>query len=85
MTASASQNRGRPSWPRPAGERVCAARRKFYRAGDTVRAWAARNGYDAEVAYKVLSGRRACTTGESHRIAVALGIKDGEPMAEAAE
>ena len=64
--------------PRPSPERVAAAQEKLFRSGMTVQTWATAHGYEAEIVYKVLSGRRACTTGASHKIAVALGLKDGE-------
>jgi gp16 family phage-associated protein len=62
---------------RPEAARVEAARDKLVSQGKTSRDWAIEKGYDPELVYKVLSGRRSCTRGASHKIAVALGIKDG--------
>lgn len=43
--------------------------------GKTVAALAAEIGETAPNVYKVLSGRRAASTGAGHRIAVKLGLK----------
>lgn len=43
--------------------------------GITIKAWAATNGYHYSLVYSVLSGRRKCLRGQSHAIAVALGLK----------
>lgn len=37
--------------------------------------WANERGFAVALVYAVLSGRRKCLRGESHRIAVALGLK----------
>jgi gp16 family phage-associated protein len=47
----------------------------FRQHGVTVRGWAAANGFRAEQVYNVLNERAYGHRGESHRIAVALGIK----------
>lgn len=51
-------------------------RSEFRRKGKTVTAWAAENNVKAGLVYEVFRGR-ACHRGESHKIAVLLGIKDG--------
>ncbi|EPR09634.1 hypothetical protein M527_07145 [Sphingobium indicum IP26] len=38
--------------------------------------WADEHGFSRRLVYEVLSGRRACRRGVSHRVAVALGLKD---------
>lgn len=76
--ANIEPRRGRRAAPRPDPDRVQAVRDRFTREGKTLAAWAAEHGEDADAVQKVLSGRRACTTGAHHRIAVKLGIKDGE-------
>lgn len=68
---------GRRRAVRPDPQRIVDARVRLTRQGKTVIEWARENGHQVELVHKVLSGRRACTSGESHKIAVALGIKDG--------
>lgn len=55
-----------------------AARDRFHRSGKSVVAWARENGFTVNLVYEVLNGRRKCLRGQSHRIAVKLGIKNGE-------
>lgn len=52
-------------------------KREFQRAGISIRAWAKTNGFEYQAVYGVLSGRFKGGRGNSHRIAVALGLKDG--------
>lgn len=54
-----------------------AARDRFHRSGKSVVAWARENGFTVNLVYEVLNGKRKCLRGQSHRIAVKLGIKDG--------
>lgn len=51
-------------------------REEFRRSGLTVRAWSLKNRVSAALVYEVFRGR-ACHRGESHKIAVLLGVKDG--------
>lgn len=53
------------------------ARGKFHRSGKSVVDWARENGFCINLVYEVLNGKRKCLRGQSHRIAVRLGIKDG--------
>lgn len=39
--------------------------------------WARENGFNPELVRKVLLGRYKCWRGESHKIAVKLGLKQG--------
>jgi len=60
-------------------ERVISAHEALCRMraqGITIKAWAANNGYHFSVVYSVLSGRRKCLRGQSHAIAVSLGLKE---------
>ena len=52
-------------------------KREFQRAGISIREWARTNGFAYEAVYGVLNGRFRGERGNSHRIAVALGLKDG--------
>lgn len=47
----------------------------FTAHGVTVVEWARAHGFSADSVYAVLLGRTRGTRGESHRIAVALGLK----------
>jgi len=52
----------------------------FHENGISVVDWAARNGFSPALVYAVIKGRRKCLRGESHDIAVALGMKHGLPQ-----
>ena len=47
----------------------------FQRAGLSISAWAVEHGFSPNLVYMVLNGKRKAVRGQSHRIAVALGIK----------
>ena len=49
----------------------------FYRQGISVAEWAARRGFNRALVYAVLNGHRRALRGQTHDIAVALGLKDG--------
>lgn len=52
-------------------------RELFADAGMSVAEWARVQGFSTGLVYQVLEGRRKCMRGQSHRIAVALGLKEG--------
>ncbi len=52
------------------------ALRRLQREGISIKGWAESRGFHFTVVYSVLSGRRKCMRGQSHEVAVALGIKD---------
>ncbi len=56
-----------------------AARAKalFAETGTSVAEWARVRGFSAVLVYQVLEGNRKCLRGQSHRIAIALGLKKG--------
>lgn len=54
----------------------------FRQAGTTVSKWAEANGYTRHKVYLVLNGQNKGLWGESHQIAVKLGLKI-EPKVEA--
>lgn len=62
--------------------RLRQAREAFSASGISVASWARQNRFSAPLVYAVLQGRNQATRGESHRIAVALGIKPAprEPL-----
>lgn len=51
------------------------AREIFTKHGVSVSSWAKERGFSQSLVYQVLAGRRQAIRGESHRIALALGIK----------
>lgn len=50
----------------------------FSRKGVSLSAWAKANGVNKNLVYQIMKGDRQCRFGQSHKIAVLLGIKDGE-------
>lgn len=52
----------------------------FRNSGISVADWANRNGFSPALVYAVMKGKRKCLRGESHHIAVALGMKHGIPQ-----
>jgi gp16 family phage-associated protein len=58
-------------------ERALSARQLFETNGLSIAEWARVRGFSSGLVYQVLDGRRRCVRGQSHRIAVALGLKVG--------
>lgn len=54
---------------------LAAVKRQFWLSGESISAWANRNGFSAATTYSLLAGRLRANRGEAHRIAVALGLK----------
>lgn len=50
----------------------------FARKGKSIRGWAKDHGLSQSVVFGVLNGRLSGRIGQSHKVAVLLGIKDGE-------
>jgi len=61
------------------------ARERFSRTGLSISDWAAQHGFNRSLVYEVLAGRKKCERGNSHRIAVLLGIKKGELLPRTCE
>jgi gp16 family phage-associated protein len=53
------------------------AREKFEREGVSYAEWARKHGVSRFLVATILNEGRACRRGQSHKIAVMLGIKDG--------
>ncbi len=53
------------------------AKAELKRQGVSISAWARANGFSTNLVFEVLAGRKKCGRGETHDIAVKLGIKDG--------
>lgn len=52
----------------------------FEMDGISVAEWSRQHGFPAALVYRILRGEAKCRRGETHRIAIALGIK--EPASE---
>jgi gp16 family phage-associated protein len=52
----------------------------FNESGISISEWARVRGFSTGLVYQVLDGRRKCERGQSHKIAVALGLKDGKSI-----
>lgn len=59
----------------PSEETLAAARKVFDESGISVADWARANRFSTGLVYQVLEGKRKCLRGQSHQIAVALGLK----------
>lgn len=53
-------------------------RAEFRRKGTSIGSWADEHGFSRASVNQVLTGRNAASVGTGHRIAVMLGLKDGE-------
>ncbi|WP_426087912.1 DNA-binding protein [Janthinobacterium sp. PSPC1-1] len=51
--------------------------KEFQDRGISVAAWSRFNGFNPTLVYRVLQAKGVPTRGQSHRIAVALGLKKG--------
>lgn len=51
---------------------------EFARLGLSIGAWARCHGFSAQLVYQVLAGRKRAVRGQSHEIAVRLGLKRGQ-------
>lgn len=47
------------------------------RRGKSVREWAREHGFSDRIVYEVLRGRLKGRRGQTHKVAVLLGLKDG--------
>ena len=57
-------------------------RAEFQRKGISISAWALANHFSPNLVFEVLSGRKKGDRGQSHKIAVALGLKEGEIVSD---
>lgn len=53
-------------------------RAELKRKGVSITSWATANGFSTNLVIEVLAGRKKCTRGQAHIIAVKLGLKEGE-------
>jgi len=54
------------------------ARADFERRGLSIAAWARAHKVGRSLVYEILAGRKKCLRGDSHKVAVLLGMKAGE-------
>ncbi len=54
------------------------ARAEFKRKGISISQWAAANNFSVNLVFEVLAGRKQGVRGQSHKIAVKLGLKEGD-------
>lgn len=52
-------------------------KRDLDRRGKSVREWAREHGFSERIVYEVLRGRLKGRRGQTHKVAVLLGLKDG--------
>ena len=64
-------------------QRAEAKREQFKRDGISIAAWAAANNLSTPLIYEIFRGKRPCLRGESRRAAILLGLKEGDPGANA--
>lgn len=53
-------------------------RSEFKRKGVSIASWATANNLNVNMVFEVLSGRKKGIRGQAHKIAVMLGLKEGE-------
>ncbi len=53
-------------------------RADFQRKGVSIAGWATAHGFNTNLVFEVLAGRKKGVRGQSHKIAVMLGLKEGE-------
>lgn len=63
-----------PSVPVRTGPEI---KSEFERLGVSIADWARAKGFSPPLVYQILAGRKRCSRGQSHQIAVALGLKQG--------
>lgn len=59
-------------------ESISAVKFAFAEHGVSISEWARENGFSAGLVYQILEGKRQCLRGQSHKIAVELGLKQGK-------
>ncbi len=63
---------------KPAFVKCQQVRETFELCGVPIAAWARSRGFSVDLVYQVLEGKRSCLRGQSHKIAVELGLKEGQ-------
>ena len=77
MAAKAGAEASKPAFvPKTAAQ----VKDEFKKHGISIAGWARANGYSTQLTFDILAGKRNPTRGQSHNIAVTLGLKDGHVM-----
>lgn len=71
MFKPATSHFGKPTHPKEAEVK----RAVFFHDGVSMKSWAEARGFNPDLVYQVLTGRRKCLRGQSHSIAKELGMK----------
>ena len=58
-------------------EQLRQVRDEFLARGGSVAEWSRQRGFSCALVYQVLRGEKKCVRGQSHDIALALGLKSG--------
>lgn len=53
-------------------------RSEFHAKGVSITQWAIANEFNPQLVFEILAGKRKCIRGQSHAIAIKLGMKAGE-------
>lgn len=61
------------------------ARAALKAKGISITQWAIANKFSPNLVFEVLGGRKKCVRGQTHEIAIKLGIKEGEICADPAK
>ncbi len=56
----------------------------FKEHGVSISTWAQAHAFDPRLVYAVLAGKNRSSRGQSHKIALALGLKEASPASEVA-
>jgi gp16 family phage-associated protein len=71
--------RTKPAQVRGSLKTAAQVKAEFAERGVSVAKWAKQHKVHRQLVYEILSGRnRACLRGQSHRVAVLLGLKHGQ-------
>ena len=54
------------------------ARADLQAKGISITQWSIANKFSPNLVFEVLGGRKKCVRGQAHKIAIKLGLKDGE-------
>ncbi|WP_350339831.1 DNA-binding protein [Roseateles subflavus] len=71
--------------PKITQQDLARVKQEFYLRGESIASWARDRDFPLTTVYQVLSGRCHALRGDSHRIAVALGLKPSWPSSKAVE
>jgi gp16 family phage-associated protein len=56
-------------------KRAAQVKASFRARGESASDWAKAHGFDVQIVYRILNGRTPAYRGQTHQVAVALGLK----------